>query len=120
MEQHARLIQTDHPASWGPGPPLVMIADDAEDAREMYGQYLAQQGYRVVTAADGADALHARPDLPAGHHPHGSADAAAGRLGSHPAAEIGSPHGVDSRRRRQCARTRPHAPKHGPPAPTPA
>ena len=34
-----------------------MIADDAADAREVYGQYLALQGYRVVTAADGADAL---------------------------------------------------------------
>jgi CheY-like chemotaxis protein len=34
-----------------------MIADDAADAREMYAQYLVQQGYRVVTAADGADAL---------------------------------------------------------------
>ena len=44
-----------------------MIADDAEDAREMYGEYLTLQGYRVVTAADGADAvqraLTARPDI---------------------------------------------------------
>ena len=44
-----------------------MIADDAEDAREVYGQYLAQQGYRVVTAEDGVDALlrvrTCRPDI---------------------------------------------------------
>jgi two-component system cell cycle response regulator DivK len=50
-----------------PKPPLVMIADDNEDAREMYGQYLTMQGYRVVTAADGADAVlrakACRPDI---------------------------------------------------------
>jgi chemosensory pili system protein ChpA (sensor histidine kinase/response regulator) len=54
-------------AFWGPRAPLVMIADDAEDAREVYGQYLAQQGYRVVTAEDGVDALlrvrTSRPDI---------------------------------------------------------
>lgn len=38
-------------------PPLVMIADDAEDARDIYGTYLAFRGYRVVTAVDGADAV---------------------------------------------------------------
>jgi CheY-like chemotaxis protein len=47
--------------------PLVMVADDAEDAREMYGQYLSLRGYRVVTAADGADAVDrartCRPDI---------------------------------------------------------
>jgi CheY-like chemotaxis protein len=47
--------------------PLVMIADDNQDAREMYEQYLALQGYRVVTADDGVDAvLRARtchPDI---------------------------------------------------------
>jgi two-component system, cell cycle response regulator DivK len=47
--------------------PLVMVADDAEDAREVYGQYLALRGYRVVTAADGADAVQrartCRPDI---------------------------------------------------------
>jgi two-component system cell cycle response regulator DivK len=37
--------------------PLVMIADDAEDARDIYETYLKFRGYRVVTAADGADAL---------------------------------------------------------------
>lgn len=47
--------------------PLIMVADDAEDAREMYGRYLALRGYRVVTAADGADAVDrariCRPDI---------------------------------------------------------
>jgi CheY-like chemotaxis protein len=37
--------------------PLVMIADDNQDAREMYEQYLALHGYRVVTADDGVDAV---------------------------------------------------------------
>jgi CheY-like chemotaxis protein len=44
-----------------------MIADDSEDARDMYGEYLTSQGYRVMTAADGVDALQraraARPDI---------------------------------------------------------
>ena len=47
--------------------PLVMIADDAEDARDLYETYLTFQGYRVVTAVDGADAvaraLECHPDI---------------------------------------------------------
>jgi two-component system, cell cycle response regulator DivK len=37
--------------------PLVLIVDDNEDNREVYGQYLAHEGYRVVAAEDGEDAL---------------------------------------------------------------
>lgn len=48
-------------------PPLVMIADDAEDARDIYETYLVFRGYRVVTAVDGADAvaraLVCQPDI---------------------------------------------------------
>jgi two-component system, cell cycle response regulator DivK len=48
-----------------PKGPFVLIADDSEDAREMYGEYLATQGYRVVMAADGAEAVErARTCLP--------------------------------------------------------
>jgi CheY-like chemotaxis protein len=42
-----------------------LIADDSQDAREMYGEYLTLQGYQVVAAADGADAVErARTCLP--------------------------------------------------------
>jgi CheY-like chemotaxis protein len=33
--------------------------DDVEDARIIYGRYLRFHGFRVITAADGADALRA-------------------------------------------------------------
>jgi len=37
--------------------PLVLIVDDFDDAREIYEQYLTFKGYRVVTAASGAQAI---------------------------------------------------------------
>lgn len=37
--------------------PLVLLADDVEDGREMYGEYLRYSGFRVITAADGAEAV---------------------------------------------------------------
>lgn len=37
--------------------PLVLLVDDYADAREMYGYYLARQGYRVEEAAEGHEAL---------------------------------------------------------------
>ena len=47
--------------------PLILIADDNVDTREMYGQYLNMVGYHVETAKDGNEAiLKARalhPDL---------------------------------------------------------
>jgi two-component system cell cycle response regulator DivK len=47
--------------------PLVLLVDDFEDARLMYGQYLSRSGYRVVEAATGEEALerafHDRPDI---------------------------------------------------------
>jgi CheY-like chemotaxis protein len=36
---------------------LILIADDNEDNRELYGSYLRMNGFRVVTARDGAEAL---------------------------------------------------------------
>lgn len=47
--------------------PLVLLVDDFEDARLMYGQYLSRSGYRVAEAATGEEALeralHDRPDI---------------------------------------------------------
>src|SRR5215510_6927733 len=47
--------------------PLVLLAEDFEDAREMYRDYLEFSGFRVETAADGhtaiAKARAHRPDL---------------------------------------------------------
>jgi two-component system, cell cycle response regulator DivK len=37
--------------------PLVLLVDDYQDAREMYAEFLKTCGYRVVEAADGAEAL---------------------------------------------------------------
>lgn len=47
--------------------PLVLLVDDFEDARVMYGEYLSHTGYRVVDAATGEEALEVafrtRPDI---------------------------------------------------------
>jgi two-component system, cell cycle response regulator DivK len=47
--------------------PLVLIADDNRDIRDMYALYLSTVGYDVETAADGREAvvkaLTMRPDL---------------------------------------------------------
>jgi two-component system cell cycle response regulator DivK len=43
----------------------VLLVDDFEDARLMYGQYLSRSGYRVLEAATGEEALElAFRDLP--------------------------------------------------------
>jgi two-component system, cell cycle response regulator DivK len=50
-----------------PTPPLILIVDDFEDALEMYRDYLRFKGFRVATAASGAEAitvaLMEKPDL---------------------------------------------------------
>src|SRR5688572_29843435 len=45
---------------------LILLVDDFDDAREMYAEYLAVRGYRVVTASSGAEALEVahRPERP--------------------------------------------------------
>jgi len=47
--------------------PLVLIADDHADTREMYSMYLTTQGLRVIVAADGVAAVRmavaSRPDV---------------------------------------------------------
>ena len=49
-----------------PTPALILLVDDFDDAREMYAEYLAFRGYRVITAASGAEALEVahRPERP--------------------------------------------------------
>src|SRR5258708_13830390 len=37
--------------------PLVLLVDDIEDCRDVYGQYLRFTGYEVVEATDGHEAL---------------------------------------------------------------
>jgi CheY-like chemotaxis protein len=37
--------------------PLILLVDDVEDARDMYSEYLRWSGFRVVTAANGAEAI---------------------------------------------------------------
>jgi DNA-binding response OmpR family regulator len=49
------------------GAPRVLVVDDDPDTREMLAAVLTGEGYRVMTAADGAMgvamALYTRPDL---------------------------------------------------------
>ncbi len=48
-------------------PPVVLIAEDFEDARELYREYLEFSGFDVVTAANGREAIQRaielQPDL---------------------------------------------------------
>jgi len=47
-------------------PPLVLVVDDAADARALYGEYLQYLGFRVETAENGAQAIQsARRESPA-------------------------------------------------------
>jgi CheY-like chemotaxis protein len=47
--------------------PLVLVADDFADVREMYAEFLEFAGFRVIQAQTGAEALdaarQARPDV---------------------------------------------------------
>lgn len=45
--------------------PIVLLADDVEDNREMYREFLAFHGMRVLTATNGREAL----DEAFSHHP---------------------------------------------------
>jgi CheY-like chemotaxis protein len=45
--------------------PLVLVVDDFRDGREMYAEYLSQDGFAVAEAADGEEAVaKARALLP--------------------------------------------------------
>jgi len=47
--------------------PLVLVVDDFQDNREMYAEFLAYSGFRVIQAANGKEALDQafanRPDI---------------------------------------------------------
>src|SRR5262249_55487575 len=43
-------------------PPLVLIADDYPDGRDMYAKFLRHHGFRVVLANDGPTALNVAAD----------------------------------------------------------
>ena len=49
------------------GAPKVLVADDTDTVRTLFAQLLSNEGYRVITACDGEEALAAaqvhRPDL---------------------------------------------------------
>ena len=40
-----------------PGRPLVLVVEDFQDAREMYALYLGYEGFGVIQAKDGFEAL---------------------------------------------------------------
>ena len=48
-------------------PPLILVVDDYQDAREMYAEYLQFSGFRVAEAKNGNEAVEKafalRPDL---------------------------------------------------------
>ena len=46
-----------------PAPPAVMIVDDSLTVRKITGRLLSRQGYRVLTAKDGVDALEQLADV---------------------------------------------------------
>ena len=43
--------------------PLVLVVDDFLDAREMYAEYFAFSGFRVVEASNGAEAVQKALEL---------------------------------------------------------
>ncbi len=83
-EAHAGLFG---PAAEAPPPlhlPTVMVVDDSLTVRKITGRLLEREGYRVITAKDGVDALEQlidlKPDVVLDRH----RDAAHGRLRPRP------------------------------------
>jgi CheY-like chemotaxis protein len=49
----------------GPSAPLILVVDDNLDAREMYAMYLEYEGFRVMEAENGHEAIEkTRTDRP--------------------------------------------------------
>jgi CheY-like chemotaxis protein len=49
----------------GPSAPLILVVDDNLDAREMYAMYLEYEGFRVMEAQNGHEAIEkTRTDQP--------------------------------------------------------
>jgi CheY-like chemotaxis protein len=56
-------VSTSHPG--GAAIPVILVAEDNLDAREMYAMYLEHEGFRVVEAQNGHEAVEkARAGLP--------------------------------------------------------
>ena len=56
MQEGWEEVSTDAAAGGGP---TILIADDEDDIRQLMAQLLAGEGYRVVEARDGAEAVEA-------------------------------------------------------------
>jgi len=65
-EFHSRSDSDDHGVGAPRCTPLVLVADDEPEIRELVRDVLAQAGFQTITAADGEDvidlALARRPD----------------------------------------------------------
>ena len=75
----ARRCSTTH-GQGAPLAPLVMVVDDSLTVRKITGRLLEREGYRVVTAKDGVDALEQMADSAARRDAGRHRDAAHGRL----------------------------------------
>jgi len=66
-DESLQVRQSPRAAEPPPAERVVLFADDFPDARELYGFYLAQRGYRVELACDGWEtlekALTVRPSI---------------------------------------------------------
>lgn len=67
METAKRLDELTDPAAEGADRPLVLLAEDHDDTRRVYGLILRHFGYRVEEASNGYDAVELakawRPNL---------------------------------------------------------
>ena len=65
------------------GPPLVMIVDDSLTVRKITSRLLTREGFDVITAKDGVEALEMLEERGARRHPARHRNAAHGRLRVH-------------------------------------
>jgi chemosensory pili system protein ChpA (sensor histidine kinase/response regulator) len=69
LMQHARVVteRTVHPAAPpaapAPAAPVIMVVDDSLTVRKITSRLLEREGYQVLTAKDGLDALEQMKDL---------------------------------------------------------
>ena len=60
------MVGADHEFRMAIAGPVVLVADDSADARDLYKEYLETCGFRVVTAEDGVAAVDtAKQEWPA-------------------------------------------------------